>query len=112
MAIARRKVALDKSVAEGPPFKDEWLLKKWPNVHEWLTATVYEDASPRTPGKIAFKLQDGSICGTVSDEDAKASCYVQGDSIMTVLSAMDRAVVNPETRWIVWPSERLKKRQK
>jgi hypothetical protein len=108
MAIKKRDRAVS---ASGGAIKlaPGQLEKKLAHLWEFLTATTYEDGSPRTLGTVNIFIDEGCVKGFINDRDANQSACVSSGGILGLLEAMNDGLAADSLQWRA--KEPMKKRK-
>lgn len=77
------------------------VLLKFPLVREFLSATAYEDQTPRQPGYMTIRNRVGSYEITVYDPDAGLRCAARAMTLDDVLAATELLLGAKEAPWEV-----------
>lgn len=90
------------------------VLARLPLIREFLSATAYEDQSPRQPGYLTLKNRGGSYEITVYDPDAGLRCAVRAMTLDDVLAATELLLGTADAPWEVdrWLTDQLAKNRK
>lgn len=90
------------------------VLAKLPLIREFLSATAYEDQSPRQPGYLTLKNRGGSYEITVYDPDAGLRCAVRAMTLDDVFAAAELLLGASDAPWEVdrWLTDQLAKNRK
>jgi hypothetical protein len=75
------------------------LLAKLPAIREFLTATEYEDKSPRQPGYVTFRNRVVAFELTLYDPDGGARLAVRGPTIDQCLQLAEQMLGVEEAPW-------------
>lgn len=85
-----------------PPLPSKsMILGKLPTMRDWLTATAYEDGSPRQPSYVTLRNRGAVFELTTYDPDQGARLPVSGPEIDHVLLAMEQLLGVDEAPWEV-----------
>lgn len=112
-AVALKKrdpMAGPRGAAPGPS-PTSTLLGKLPAIREFLSATAYEDGSPRTVGNLRVASQGRLWEVTLQDPDALARLTVRDESLDRCLTLLEQLVGVEEAPWETdrWLAERAQK---
>lgn len=94
------------------------MLAKLPTIREFLTATQYDDKTPREPGYVTLRNLGTTFEVTLYDPDAGLRLPCRGDTLDGVLALMEQLAGTEEAAWEVdryltqRKQERAKKRRK
>lgn len=88
------------------------MLNKTPLLREWLSATSYEDGSPRVPSYVTLRNRGATYEITLYDPDQGARLVVAGPEIDHVLMALEQLLGVDEAPWEIdkYLAEQLTKR--
>ncbi len=75
------------------------ILAKLPAVREFLTATEYEDHSPRQPGYVTLRNRTTTFEVTLYDPDAGARLAVRGPDLDKTLLLVEQLLGVEEAPW-------------
>jgi hypothetical protein len=90
---------------------DEKWLKELPVLVEYLSATLYDDSTPREPAQLTLKLQDGMILASLQDKDLSRGLYRVGQSVQGALKAIEKSLTDGTADWRPWKTDRGGKRK-
>jgi hypothetical protein len=89
---------------------DTW-TKQLPVLVEYLSATCYDDATPREPAQLTLKLQDGMILASLQDKDLSRGLYRVAGSVLGACKALEKALSEQTADWRPWKTDRGGKRK-
>lgn len=89
-------------------------LPKLPALREFLTATTYDDASPRTPGYFTIRNRVTTFEVTVYDPDSGSRLSCRGPKLDDALSLIEQLLGVAEAPWETdaWLTEQLLRKRK
>lgn len=85
--------------------------KTYPNVWEFLTATVYPDKTARVAGTLTFFAEAGNFKACLNDRDQGISAFVSGASFTALLVALEAGLKADDLEWKL-PASGFKKKSK
>lgn len=99
MAMKRR------AGANGPAGSGEaagicrWAIE-YSNLFEFLTATVFEDSTPRRPGTMTlFCSPDGGVRMCLSDKDTLETAFISSSDISGLFERAEAGLVSGNLEW-------------
>lgn len=99
------KASKGKGVASCP---DADLVKRYPNLIEYLTVTEFEDGSSRERSVLSVFVEDGRVKVCLNDKELERSGYVSGDTLTGVLVALEKALATEGLEWRPWGGKKRK----
>jgi len=112
--MKRRTPVQGKSVVMPALSAETKILTKLPQLVEFMTATAYEDGTPRTPGYIWFSNRGHLFEVTMFDPDSGGRMNVVAKTIDDVFAAADLILRAQEAPWLPdrYLTEQLEKKSK
>lgn len=95
----KKAQARKRQETEAQPAADEALRKKYPVLHEFLTATTGAEGEPRLTSALTVFTDDGCFKAFLNDKHMEASFCVTGDGLEGVLKALEKALASGEAAW-------------
>jgi hypothetical protein len=78
---------------------DQAACKELPYIVAFLSQTVWEDGKDRKPGSILVVADGGLWKCWVNDRDALLSAWVSADTLLDLLSAVERGLAGDALSW-------------
>lgn len=75
------------------------LLPKCPALREFISATVYDDGTPRTPGYVTFRNRVTTYEVTVYDPDSASRLCARGPDLDHTLNLLEKLLGAEEAPW-------------
>jgi hypothetical protein len=75
------------------------ILDCWPQIVEFLTATVYEDGSKRTLPTLLLFVEDGRWRLWLHDRDQERSTWTEASELEEALSALEKGLADESITW-------------
>lgn len=87
------------------------MLKAYPSVWEFLTASAYPDGGARVPGTLTIFSESGCFKACLNDRDQGISAFVSGNSLTALLVALESGLKDDDLEWKLPASGFKKKKQ-
>lgn len=71
----------------------------YPALWEWLTATSYDDGSPRQTSTLLIFVEDGQCKACLSDRDEDCSGWASGATLEGVMESLDARLTAGTLDW-------------
>jgi len=91
--------------------RDGPVVRQFPAILEFLTATAWAPGEPRKPGTLTLFTDEGCWKGSLNDKDAERSAFVTGDSPEGVLASLERGLADDTLSWRSWQANGAKRRK-
>lgn len=98
MAMKKPNDAPLKPMANAWDAKDVFKVDM-PNIYEFLTATRWDDGSPRMPGSMSIFVQVGVLKACINDKELKRVAFVEAPTWDELLAQIDMAICDDNTVW-------------
>jgi hypothetical protein len=90
--------------------RDGPVVRRFPALLEFLTATSWAPGEPRRPGTLTLFTDDGQWKASLNDKDGDRTAFVTGDSPEGVLVALEKGLQEDSLSWRSWGNTKGKKR--
>jgi len=84
-----------------PPPSTGW-IGKVPGIAEYLSATRWEDGTPRQPSTLTLFIEDGRCKVALNDRTLSRSCYATGESFEACIKAIENHLQAADADWRAW----------
>lgn len=114
LAMKRRNAPASTGVIQPALPAASVMLGKLPAIREFLTATEYEDKSPRTPGYITIRNRQVTFEATLYDPDSGSRLSARAAKLDDVLALLEQLLGVEEAPWEIdsYLTEMLNRRTK
>ncbi len=96
--------------AAGSACPDAKFATSHPTITSYLTDTQYDDGSPRQPGSLSVRIEEGEVRLALNDVDNGRSMYTAASSLSEALKLMEGHLKATGGTWRAWKGKGKGKR--
>lgn len=97
--LMRKPVKIEGSAGSSDRLRDLELAEKRPMIEEYLTATSYDDDSPRVPSTLTVFVDEGMFKASLNDRDVGRTLFVSGTAFNDVLDVLEALLESDRPPW-------------
>lgn len=99
MSVLRRRDSSPAVPGSGADLCASEFAKRWPGLHEFLTAMSYPDGGARVPGTVTFFVDGGLYKACLNDRDAGLTAWVSGPCPVSCWEAIEAGLQQDGLEW-------------
>jgi hypothetical protein len=106
----KKRQRAQEHASTGGLASDTLFAKRYPNLVEALTDEQYEDGTRRDRSKITLTVQNGQWSAGLSEPSLQETAWMTGESLQSVLDALEAGLDRGLLDWRAWPGVKNKKK--